>query len=765
MAKGKKLMLALGLDLSSFDAAFAAADSTAKKRRDAISKSLSDVSKQFEIQINKAKLSGDAERALALDTERLATKVELLKRAEQNLAKVREDTIKRGNAKEIAAVEAEYQNAIIRRQKMELAYKSKLNTSGANGIGNAFKQFAMNSRYGGILTTITANAEALTSASSALGVTLSGAVAGGFAAAGAAVVAYNKALEHAEEIALKAAEDGRAALRLMSAGGLKQSEAEQLGDAFAIAGENADGAVVAISKLSKAVLDAGTKGNETTKALEKWNVSLLDSDGKLKKFTDRISALADAYKIAKAAGLGDNFGAEIFGGRAGTMLPVLEKWERVFKLAGNANSTGFMNAQVQDMLLSVKAQADAVERHIDSRFGDILAPEMLEHYERIVKMNNENAESIKKSRGEYEAFAKAVGRMLENWDAVTGKIKEATLAVEKFGMKLMRATEKSDLMKDIQNFGDLSFGDKALSVLSNAGIPGLIKGFFNGWKEASNEALTETTKAVDNAIEKENKKLTKEAEALKEKQKQIADAEKNAEAQKNAEAEAKKREAEQKRLTQERIREEQRVLAEWKKQEQERINAEQRIQNVLQSGFQNRMQQIEQEKQAWIKAGADEARATIAAEKQKADARKSEAEKALTSQKNLWKAYLKFGDTEQFQQFALNDKLKSLGISKKEYATMDTSRLSGFVEAMNKFQNNTWFAQLNSPFANAAGDMARQGVVGNQTVNNNVNNTVTIDRPVLTDESLINQLVDRVSERMVAVAEKAFGNRAQNTFG
>ena len=84
---------------------------------------------------------------------------------------------------------------------------------------------------------------------------------------------------------------------------------------------------------------------------------------------------------------------------------------------------------------------------------------------------------------------------------------------------------------------------------------------------------------------------------------------------------------------------------------------------------------------------------------------------------------------------------------------MDSTKLAGFTSAMDKFQSNTWFSQLGKG-------------ASNPTVNNVTNNnTVTIDRPVLTDESLINQLVDRVSEKLVTVAEKAFGNRAQNTFG
>ena len=148
MAKntGNKLWLELGLDVSAFDAAFSSADKTASKRRKTINDSLSAITKKFQQQINEAKLAGDSERALALDTERLAAKVEVLKRAEENLLKMRERVRKGGNAKEIAQAEVEYQNAILRRQQMQIALKNQQDASGANGVGNALKSLIANSQ-------------------------------------------------------------------------------------------------------------------------------------------------------------------------------------------------------------------------------------------------------------------------------------------------------------------------------------------------------------------------------------------------------------------------------------------------------------------------------------------------------------------------------------------------------------------------------------------------------------------------------------------
>ena len=771
MAKGKKLMLSLGLDLSSFDAAFAAADSTAKKRRDAINKSMSEIGKQFEIQINNAKLSGDAERALALDTERLTAKVELLRRAEENLAKVREATIKRGNDKEIAAVEAEYQNAIIRRQKMELILKNQKDRTGQNGVMNTFQSLSMNSRFGGVIATLANDMNTLNTLSKAVGATLTGTVAAGFGIAATAAMGYYQVLksvtEASDEAAKKAAEIGENTYKMKERLSLDETTANRLSDLFSLDGTNADAVLKKVESLGAALLTASEDGTKAEQTLNRYGETLRNADGSMKNAEQALTAIANAYKKAEEAGLGYQVLAETGMGKFSTLIA---SWDGLIERAGGM--TRAFGATTKAAHEYADATADLALRNKEltkAQGSEALASQIkvLQHRNKLLEEQIELENKLKPSM---QAYEERIAYLTKKLDSLSSAWEMAKTKAKAFAGELIikNGADREHIASAADRELEQKLEDerkKAQAKREQERIALEAKQKATAEANASLEKMTWEIKASDY-----DKELAKIDEIAEKKRKDGADEVKIAEYVAEAKAQATEKlnakiEAQQKQQEQKQKQEHERILAEYKKQEQERINAEQRIQGVLQSSFQNRMQQIEREKQAWIKAGADEAQATIAAEKQKADARKSEAEKALTSQKKLWQAYLKFGDTEQFRQFALNDRLKSLGISKKEYATMNGTRLEGFMEAMNKFQNNTWFAQLNGQFGNTAGDMAKQGMANPTVNNNNVNNTITIDRPVLTDESLINQLVDRVSEKMVAVAEKAFGNRAQNTFG
>jgi len=713
----KKLMLELGLDYSEFDAAFANADATAKKRQKTMNETLSKVTKSYEIEINKAKLAGDAQKALALDTERLAVKVDILKRAEENLAKVRNEALKGGNAQQIAAAEKQYQDAIIRRQKMELAYKAQQN--GGSNVAGGLKGLIAGSQYGGVLTTITSNADKLNMASSALGVTLGGPVTMGFAAAVAAATAYFKVLtslsEASEESAKKAAELGEATYKMKERLSLDETTANRLSAVFAIDGTNIDGALKKMEALGAALNTTNEEGTKAEQALNKYGETLKRADGSMKNSEEMLTAIANAYKKAEEAGMGYQLLAETGTGKFSTLIA---SWDDLIARGEKVEKTFGATTKMFHEMSDRSADLTYATKQLDKQLGSNAASVRIQVLENELKLKNEQIKFQKEHNAELQAYEERIGfitQKLDGFSATWEKIKQTAKA----GLGSLIIDADAERLKT-KSAADRELEQAQADAEKKAKADAERKNQLEAEKEAATakanaslEKMVWELKASD--YEKELAKIDEVAEA---KRKEGADEVRVAEYVATAKQQLndrinEKMAAENKKREQERINSEKRVLAEWEKAEKQREEAE----------------------------------------KRSMEKRKSDAEKALTSQKKLWQAYLKFGDTEQFQQFALNDRLKSLGISKKDYASMDATKLAGFTSAMDKFQSNTWFSQLGKG-------------ASNPTVNNVTNNnTVTIDRPVLTDESLINQLVDRVSEKMVAVAEKAFGNRAQNTFG
>ena len=300
-------------------------------------------------------------------------------------------------------------------------------------------------------------------------------------------------------------------------------------------------------------------------------------------------------------------------------------------------------------------------------------------------------------------------------------------------MKFVRKTQDNELAKSYENWGNLDFTDKAKTFLKSSNPLALLGTLGNVVKETLFGADVEIAKETEKAVDKGAKDLEVKGKALKER---IANWDKDAESAKNAEAEAKKQEA---------------LI---KQQTQARENAENRINQILQSGFRNRLQQIEQERQAWIKAGADEVAATEAAERQKSEVRKSEAEKALTSQKKLWRAYLRMGDSGEFQQYALKQQLRSMGISRKDYNSMSAEGLMGFTDAMERFRNNTWFSQLNGMTGTTANSVAL-------STRPPININLSFDNTVVEDMGTIDRLANRVADVIQPVIERAVNGGAE----
>ena len=153
-------------------------------------------------------------------------------------------------------------------------------------------------------------------------------------------------------------------------------------------------------------------------------------------------------------------------------------------------------------------------------------------------------------------------------------------------------------------------------------------------------------------------------------------------------------------------------------------------------------------------------------QKKQIESQKSDAERVLTQQKELWQAYVKYGDSGKFQEIALNQQLKKLGIDKKDYDMMDDWKLQGFKDAMKRFADDTWLSKFNDIMPETANVAIPAQSVQAQAQKPSVQNqiTVNIDRPILTDENLLNQLTDKVAEKITVVAERAFGTQAQNAF-
>ena len=138
---------------------------------------------------------------------------------------------------------------------------------------------------------------------------------------------------------------GEAVWKLQQKMHLTSAEAVQMGKIFKIGGADLESVIPAFVRLDRQLLSAGEGGNETTKTLEKFNISLKDSAGNILPINDQLAALAEGYSNAAKAGMEEEFVAGALGSRGLELVPILENYTKLQEKASQIKSTGLLNPQ------------------------------------------------------------------------------------------------------------------------------------------------------------------------------------------------------------------------------------------------------------------------------------------------------------------------------------------------------------------------------------------------------------------------------------
>lgn len=211
-----------------------------------------------------------------------------------------------------------------------------------------------------------------------------------------------------------------------------------------------------------------------------------------------------------------------------------------------------------------------------------------------------------------------------------------------------------------------------------------------------------------------------------------------------------------------------------------------KIDSIWQTSLQNRLDEIEREKQAWIQKGLDEVKATRWAEKEKADAQRNAAFEVLQSQKEEFKAYLSGGER------GLADYYKEKHGFSRDDLRMTPAQLEGFQlarknmlenllpnfrdpevvakerEAMKQnfsveadgrtYSYDDLFHQMND-FGRQLNQVQATEVQSNSshTDNRQVHVAVHIENAVTQDSESMRHLADQVADRITPAIETALG--------
>lgn len=558
------------------------------------------------------------------------------------------------------------------------------------------------------------------------------------------------------------------------------AEAARMNMVFKLAGADARAAVPAIIRLDKAIQSAGEDGNDTTRLLSAFGVVMKDSAGNLLPVNQQLTALAKGYRNAAAAGLESEFVSQLLGARGAELVPVLKDMAELQERAAKIPTTGLlnpdeahrMNMEWNEMKVSMGQLSGAIGAAFMPVVSDLM-PDVNEAIETLVKSikdNKSDIESVVKTIGSIGGVAVDACRLAgEAFDGLGINMKNAGAIANFIKAEIKDCRETLADMKE--TLGDTALAD-GISRLWNWAMADYMPKDAEKPKEQeakksdASQSAEETRRKVEEAMAKAKKAasggagLTDEIYKLthSDLENQLHDIDLKAEKLKSEGA----KEADIVRYTE---AAKAKVMRDFNEGTLSQIN------KSWKSELQNRLDDIDREKKAWIQKGVDEVTATRWAEREKTKARQQEALSMLKENRQyleiMRQAMAGEGDTETKMN---NAKMAVLMAMRKKYGIQNDmtspEEVSRFAELMNSVKNNLVPGLETDLWAKRLGENTIPVYRGSE-LNRDIPGftaNVTIQGGTYMDESGMKKMADNVADRIKVVYADA-ARRSQLAYG
>lgn len=558
------------------------------------------------------------------------------------------------------------------------------------------------------------------------------------------------------------------------------AEAARMNMVFKLAGADARAAVPAIIRLDKAIQSAGEDGNDTTRLLSAFGVVMKDSAGNLLPVNQQLTALAKGYRNAAAAGLESEFVSQLLGARGAELVPVLKDMAELQERAAKIPTTGLlnpdeahrMNMEWNEMKVSMGQLSGAIGAAFMPVVSDLM-PDINEAIETLVK-------SIKDNKSDIKSVVKTIGSI---GGVAVDACKFAGEAFDGLGINMKNAGAVANFVKaeikdcretlaDMkETLGDTALAD-GISRLWNWAMADYMPKDAEKHKEQeakksdAPQSAEETRRKVEEAMAKAKKAasggagLTDEIYKLthSDLENQLHDIDLKAEKLKSEGA----KETDIVRYTE---------AAKAKVMRDFNEGALSQINKSWKSELQNRLDDIDREKKAWIQKGVDEVTATRWAEREKTKARQQEALSMLKENRQyleiMRQAMAGEGDTETRMN---NAKMAVLMAMRKKYGIQNDmtspEEVSRFAELMNSVKNNLVPGLETDLWAKRLGENTIPVYRGSE-LNRDIPGftaNVTIQGGTYMDENGMKKMADNVADRIKVVYADA-ARRSQLAYG
>ena len=164
-----------------------------------------------------------------------------------------------------------------------------------------------------------------------------------------------------------------------------------------------------VKRLQQQVLKAGDSGNAVTKMLQRYGVSIYDTNGHLKNLNDMTMALSQGLKRAQAEGNGAAFVLTAFRNASGDAITAIEDWadvnEQAAKIVKNGLSDPKLAHNLQGNINAMNQQA----AQLNASFASVLLPVANEIVPRVTDRMADLTKFLADNKEEIKSFGVALG--------------------------------------------------------------------------------------------------------------------------------------------------------------------------------------------------------------------------------------------------------------------------------------------------------------------------------------------------------------------
>ena len=163
-----------------------------------------------------------------------------------------------------------------------------------------------------------------------------------------------------------------------------------------------------VKRLQQQVLKAGDSGNAVTKMLQRYGVSIYDTNGHLKNLNDMTMALSQGLKRAQAEGNGAAFVLTAFRNASGDAITAIEDWadvnEQAAKIVKNGLSDPKLAHNLQGNINAMNQQA----AQLNASFASVLLPVANEIVPRVTDRMADLTKFLADNKEEIKSFGVAL---------------------------------------------------------------------------------------------------------------------------------------------------------------------------------------------------------------------------------------------------------------------------------------------------------------------------------------------------------------------